>query len=169
MKDGKQLTKSKGPTLGDLTLRSAWKILKSASWKLMVIGVFFGIIWVFAWGYETGTESFFGFEPVGFIWTMFPKWAWISFFVAIAIFIARGFTASLLREVGAKVFIGLGDWLERASLKTRLLMAIGLSLAAILHYHCPRWVLFVLWFTLMVFGALAEEYIIWKNTGYLDQ
>ena len=141
--------------VGDLSLWDFWKIFKTVILIMIVLGFIYGIGYLISWGYQSGTTSLFGVEPVGSIWFQIPKWARISLVFLLALLIVRGLTSELLTAIG-RLIISLGWWLEKASLKIRIALLIGLAIYTILLTYAPFVGLALMIFTVGIIGAYED-------------
>ena len=114
-------------TIGDLRLRDCWKLLKCSFQYLIVLGIIYGIGFaIFGgifWGYKAGTKSVLGFEPIAGLWSVIPSWSKISIIAAIVFLVFRGLTSDILAGFG-KMFVSYGEWIDKASFKSRALVVI---------------------------------------------
>lgn len=142
-------------TVADLSLRDCWKIVKVSFGYWLVLGAIYGFSILVGWGYETGSKSVFGVEPVSSLWAELPKWARFCLIIVVALLFLRGFTSELLSTVG-KWLIDLSAWLQKTSLKIRVFLAVGITFFYILLVF-TSWVGFVLlMITLTLIGAYAD-------------
>ena len=130
------MEKSKTFTVADLSLRDCWKICKDVSLSLIFIGIIYGIVYLFSWGYESGSESLFGSEPIGSFWGAIPKWVRFGIIFVLAFLILRGLVSQFLIEI-AEIVERFGRWLGRASFKVRLAMVITLTVLNVLFIYTP--------------------------------
>jgi hypothetical protein len=130
------MPESKTFGVGDLSLRDCWRICKAVWLYLVALMIVYGLGYLFAWGYEAGTESLFGPEPIGRIWVAIPKWGRYGIIFILALVVFRGLTSELLASVG-KGIEGLGEWVGQASFKVRLGIVITLTIMVVPFLYAP--------------------------------
>jgi hypothetical protein len=149
------VSQPKNFTIGDLSLRDCWKIVKVSFGCWLGLGAIYGFSTLVGWGYEVGSKSVFGVEPVSSMWAELPKWVKFGLIVIVALLFLRGFTSELIGTVG-KGLIDLSTWLQKTSLKIRIFLVIGLTLSYVL-LAFNWWVGFILiFFPLTLIGAYAD-------------
>lgn len=149
------MSQLKNFTIGDLNLRDCWKIVKVSFGYWLALGAIYGFSILVGWGYEAGSKSVFGVEPVSSVWAELPKWAKVGLIVIVALLFLRGLTSELIGTVG-KGLVDLSAWLQKTSLKIRIFLVIGLTLSYVL-LAFTSWVGFILLMILLtLIGAYAD-------------
>jgi signal transduction histidine kinase len=155
-------------TVGDLTLRDSWWILKHSAKCLFFIAIFYGVWFLLIYVWDFGTKKTIGWEPFGAIWqeivsiwTEIPTWGKIIIFSLVAILILYELTAVILIHFGESIK-NFGRWLDKASFKKRFLATIGVALWFILLINFPV-LLFALSFMLWTVVDVFEDLILEKQ------
>jgi hypothetical protein len=160
-------------SVSDLSLRDCWWIIKRSFIRVFFIGIFFGFCYLIYWGLKVGTESTIGWEPASGIWAVIkgiwavikgiwseiPIWGKITIISVIALLILRESTGIICEYVGS--FIKeLGDWVEKASFKSRFFLLISIVFFAILFqyvFYLAWGLCIIIWTVSDVFGDLKFE------------
>jgi len=145
-------------SVGDLSLRDCWWIIKRSFIRVFFIGIFVGFCFLMGWVLEGVTESTIGWEPASGIWAVIkgiwtvikgiwaeiPIWGKVTIISVIALLILREFTGMICEYVGSLIK-ELGDWVEKASFRSRFFLLITITFFAILFQYVP-YLAFGLWF-----------------------
>jgi hypothetical protein len=157
-------------SVGDLSLRDCCWITQHSSKRFLFIGIVFGFTFLIIWGWEVGTESPIGWEPLSDtwsvikgIWSEIPIWVKITTISLIALLILHELAGAILSQFG-KSLKSLRDWVGKGSFKNRFFILMAIAFFAILFQYGSYLALtlygmlsFIIWTVLDVFEDLKKE------------
>ena len=133
---GVDMQSQKTFTVGDLSLRDCWKLLKYSLQYLICLGIIYGIGFALSSGVWRGTESLRVIEPAAGLWSGLPTWSKITLISAILLLILRRFVSDMLVGFG-KMFVSLGEVIHKTSFKFRALLIILITVWSVLIIYTP--------------------------------